>query len=104
MIRNAILHLVAEQPLLVDLPQAPSANDAGVMCTNVRYMNGRRPIFVERADALFLFPMGQVRFLEIPRAEPIAALSEEVPAAEAAAEPIADLDLDEDFLRRIKEA
>ncbi len=103
-IRNAIIHLIGEQPLLADLPEPPSQHDVGLLCTNVRYMNGRRPIFIEQAEALFLFPMAQIRFVEIPQAVPLAALAEEVAAPQATPEPMPDLDLDDDFLRRIKEA
>ncbi len=103
-IRNAILHVIGEQPLLADLPESPSPNDGGVLCTNVRYMNGRRPIFIEQPDSVFLFPMSQIRFVEIPRAAPVAALVDEAAPDDEKAEPVLDLDIDEDFLRRIREA
>ena len=104
MIRNAVLHLVGEQPLFADIETFPSPTDGAVVCTNVRYMNGKAPLFIDHKDSWFLFPMAQIRFLEIPQPVPIAALSEEVPAPEPAEEPMADLDLDEEFLRRIKDA
>ena len=38
-IRNVILHLNNEQPLLADLYEAPSPGDVGLRCTNLRMMN-----------------------------------------------------------------
>jgi hypothetical protein len=113
-IRNAILHLTNEQPLLVDLFEAPRPADVGLVCTNVRQLNGRRPIFVERSDSIFFFPYRQVRFLEVP-AEALTAGSND--GAEAAGgsvgepmrgRPSADPDVDEveldpTFLERIRE-
>ena len=47
MIRNVILHLNNEQPLLADLYEPPSPGDVGLRCTNLRMMNGKRPVFVD---------------------------------------------------------
>ena len=106
MIRNAVLHLVGEQPLFADLETFPSPTDAGVVCTNVRYMNGKAPLFIDHKDSWFLFPMGQIRFLEMPAStranEGVDA--EDVPPDEEALESPIELELDEDFLRRIREA
>lgn len=66
MIRNAVLHLTNEQPLLVDLFQAPRPEDVSLVCTNLRQPNGQRPIFVDRSESVFVFPYAQVRFLEVP--------------------------------------
>jgi len=115
MIRDAVLHLLGEQPLLVDLFETPSVSQFGVLCTNVRTTAGKRPLFVDRIDSTFLFPYTQVRFLEIaPKGERLTIGAESsmvgaestATAAEAGtAEPeAAEIDLDEDFLRRIREA
>lgn len=66
MIRNAILHLPNEQPLLVDLFELPRADDVSLVCTNLRQLNGQRPIFVEQSESVFVFPYSQIRFLELP--------------------------------------
>jgi len=58
-----------EQPLLVDLRTLPSASDACVVCTNVRYMNGKKPTFIDAIDSWFLIPLLMVRFVEVPAAE-----------------------------------
>ncbi|HET7027442.1 MAG TPA: hypothetical protein VFI28_07110 [Candidatus Limnocylindrales bacterium] len=68
MIRNVVLHLSNEQPLLADLYAAPTPADLSIVCTNLRTMNGSRPVFVDRSDSLFVFPFGQVRFVEVTAA------------------------------------
>jgi hypothetical protein len=106
-IKNAVLHLLNEQPVLADLYEMPKALDQGLLCTNVRTMDGKRPVFIDRTDGVFYFPYLHMRFLEIPSAS--TGLAEIEPPAEAKApeppaeEPDADLELDEDFLRRIRE-
>ena len=113
MIRNVILHLNNEQPLLADLYEAPSAGDVGLRCTNLRLMNGKRPVFVDDMKSIFFFPYLHIRFVEIPPgaitgSDPSMAVtteSDEPPVEQAppAPEVEADLEIDEDFLRRIRE-
>jgi hypothetical protein len=110
-IRNAVVHITNEQPLLADLYETPNPSDQGLLCTNVRMMDGKRPIFVDRSDSVFFFPYRNIRFVEIMSVA--TGLPEiEAPAGEARPEaaPVAgpeeaeaDLELDEDFLRRIRE-
>ena len=83
MIRNAVIHMFNEQPLLADLFEMPTAADVGLLCTNLRTLNGKRPVFVDRIESIFLLPLSQIRFLEIP---PGAAGGPEV-GGEALAEP-----------------
>ena len=101
-VTRAILHLTNDQPLSVDLIESPSAGDIAVICTNVRTIDGKKPVFIDFANSTFVFPMLGIRFLEIlqPRAE-----GEAPPRSEGAApaEP-EDLEIDEDFLRRVREA
>ena len=66
LIRDAVLHLHNEQPLLVDLFSLPTSADSCVVCTNVRTMAGKRPLFVDRSDSFFLFPLPHIRFVEVP--------------------------------------
>jgi hypothetical protein len=110
-IRDVILHLNNEQPLLADLYEPPSPGDVGLRCTNLRLMNGKRPVFVDDVRSIFFFPYLHIRFVEIPPkamsgGDPLALGSEademEV-ATPAAPEPEPDLEIDEDFLRRIRE-
>jgi hypothetical protein len=65
MIRDVIVHLHNEQPLLADLPAPPTAGDTCLVCTNLRTTNGKAPVFVGSSDSTFVFPLAHVRFLEI---------------------------------------
>lgn len=107
MIRGVVVHLLNEQPVLVDLVEAPTPADTGILCTNIRMLDGRKPIFVDRADSTFFFPYLNVRFIEIPGDQPgegsLTPPAEE-PAAEAPAADEGGLAIDEDFLRRVREA
>jgi hypothetical protein len=66
MIRNAVLHVANEQPLLADLFGVPAATDAGLLCTNLRMMDGKRPVFIDDIAATFFFPYRVIRFVEMP--------------------------------------
>jgi hypothetical protein len=66
MIRDVVLHLKGEQPLLADLEAVPTSKDNQIICTNLRLMNGSRPIFVDDSSSTFVFPVEFVRFIEIP--------------------------------------
>jgi hypothetical protein len=114
MIRNAVIHPANEQPLLADLYQLPAASDLCLVCTNLRTLSGTRPTFADNSASYFLFPLSYIRFVEIPPgamsgAEPMPS-GEEVPALAAgqaagvdSAAPEADLEIDEDFLRRVRD-
>lgn len=67
MIRNVILHLHSEQPLKADIESLPTAADAGLLCTNLRTIEGRKPMSTEYLDSVFLIPYNVIRFIEIPR-------------------------------------
>jgi hypothetical protein len=64
-IRNAVIHLANEQPLLADLPALPAASDISLICTNLRALNGKRPVFADDAASLFVFPYAHIRFVEV---------------------------------------
>ena len=68
MIRNVILHLHGELPLKADIESLPTAADAGLLCTNLRTLEGRKPLSTEFLDSVFLIPYNIIRFIEIPRA------------------------------------
>ena len=111
MIRNAVVHVNGEQPLLADLFEAPSPGDLGLRCTNLRMLDGKRPVFIDNSASIFFFPYPHIRFVEIPPgavggSDPSMALqlvgaAAAPPPAVPVAEP--DLEIDEDFLRRIRE-
>ena len=115
MIRNAVIHITNEQPLLADLFETPKAVDQGLLCTNIRTMDGKRPIFIDRSDSVFFFPYLHIRFVEIlagaagpPELEAPSDTSARPDRNGSAPSPEpepaeAELELDEDFLRRIRE-
>jgi hypothetical protein len=102
-----------EQPMLADLFEAPSPGDVGLRCTNLRTLNGKRPVFVDDMASIFFFPYLHIRFVEIPpgavSGSDASMAMDLVEAAAAdrtpppAPEPEPDLEIDEDFLRRIRE-
>jgi hypothetical protein len=99
-VTRAILHLTNDQPLSVELVEMPTAGDIAVICTDLRTIDGKKPVFIDFANSTFVFPMLGIRFLEILRAR---AEGEMGPLVAAPAEP-EDLEIDEDFLRRVREA
>ena len=66
MIRGAVIHFANEQPLVCDLRALPTAADVCVTITNVRYVDGRKPTFIDHAESWFLYPLAHLRFIEIP--------------------------------------
>jgi hypothetical protein len=112
MIRNVVLHLNNEQPVVVDLFELPTSVDLGVRCTNMKTLDGKRPVFIDDTDAVFFFPYLHVRFVEIP---PRSLVGTELEVAVEVAVPVTvpetaddedadgNLEIDEDFLRRIRE-
>jgi hypothetical protein len=110
MIRGAVVHLVNEQPLLVDLVALPGATDACLVCTNVRMTSGKKPAFIDHTDSWFAFPLGRVHFVEIPagavaRAHDGGFALIVAGENEGEAGPAEDVEIpiDEDLLRRIRE-
>jgi hypothetical protein len=112
-IRNACIHVNGEQPLLADLFELPATSDVTLRCTNLRAMNGKRPVFADEIASVFFFPMIHIRFIEIPPSSmaggdvdlpmpiPVGAGSQ---LEAGTAEDELDLEIDEDFLRRVREA
>ena len=122
MLRNAVLHISNEQPLLADLFELPNPTDLVVRLTNLRSLDGKRPVFVDDSKSVFLFPYHRVSFIEVPQASMAGATagggqsqdvagSMPIPVgagvhaglpAETTVEDD-ELEIDEDFLRRIRE-
>lgn len=104
LIRGAVIHLLGEQPIVGDLFGYPSPGDATVVCTNVRGTTGKRPVWADNTASMFYFPWAQIRFLEVPpdRGSPPPAETGTAIALRESAEP--DLEIDEDFLRRVRDA
>ena len=110
MIRNVVIHMQGEQPLMADLEELPTPTDSCLVCTNLRTTNGKRPTFVDHVDSWFMIPMLHIRFVEIPKTSlgpEMAGGNGHQPEQETAIVPVDDpddLELDEEFLRRIKDA
>lgn len=105
MIRDAVLHFSGEQPLLCDLRELPAPGAAYIVCTNLRFVDGRRPGFIDRSESWFIFPLVTVRFIEIPPealGERVEARGERPAAAAPTPAPADDRGADE-LLRRIRE-
>ena len=107
MIRNAVIHVLNEQPLLADLLAMPSGADVGLLCTNLRMLDGKRPVFVDRIESVFFFPYLHIRFVEIlPGTAGVTEPDSNGTVQAFLPEPVEeepDLEIDEDFLRRIRE-
>jgi len=93
---RAVVHLLNDQPVVADVFDDPKPGDVALICTNVRTVDGKRPTFIDRTDSTFVFPYAWIRFIEIP--------SGAAPVVEAEAAEPEDLEIDEDFLRRVRDA
>jgi hypothetical protein len=108
-IRNVVIHLLNEQPMLADIDELPEPSDVAFVCTNLRTMTGTKPVFIDHTESTFVFPYQHIRFVELPTGAGKAAGApgerprgaESQPAAPAAPEP--ELEIDEDFLRRVRD-
>ena len=104
-----VLHINNEQPLLADLYSIPQASDVAVLCTNLRELNGKRPVFADHIESVFLFPLIHLRFIEMSPGALAESADVERPPQPAGlpvpvSEPEPDLEIDEDFLRRVRDA
>ena len=113
MIRDVVLHINNEQPLRADLFELPEGDTVLLRCTNVRTLNGTKPIFIDDLNSIIFLPMLHLRFIEILPATPegtgtwrLGPGEERVPvqAGIAKADLEDDLQIDEDFLRRVRDA
>jgi hypothetical protein len=105
-----------EQPLVADMRALPTSTDACLVCTNLRYVNGKKPSFTDALDSWFLIPLGMVRFVEVPSAEIENSEMLALPAGEVPVRPftpsddfgmsdddVMDLDSENELLRRMRE-
>jgi hypothetical protein len=110
-IKNAVIHINNEQPLLADLYGMPTPADVSLVCTNIRMLDGKKPVFIDHQNSVFVFPYLAIRFVEV-MAGTVPGMSDqpveptEVAAGNGVHDDGADLDLelDEDFLRRVRDA
>ena len=64
-IRNVVIHIANEQPLLADLYEMPGTTDISLVCTNVRMLDGKKPLFIDHTSSTFVFPYLHIRFIEV---------------------------------------
>ena len=95
---RAVIHPVSDQPLVVDIEAMPTAGDISLVCFNVRTIDGKRPKFIDRKDSTFVFPLNSIRFVEI-----YGEGTGGGPGEPEEQEP-EELEIDEEFLRRVREA
>jgi len=109
-IRNVVIHIANEQPILADVFDLPTPSDVSLVCTNVRMLDGKKPIFIVNSKSTFVFPYLTLRFIEMLPGSTDGLTGDgageqngvsTVPVEETEPEP--ELELDEDFLRRIRE-
>ncbi len=91
---------------MADLFGLPSTVDATLACTNVRTISGKRPLWADNSQSIFYFPWNQIRFLEVPPTSTRGVVPEGEPGgaqteAEFPDEP--ELEIDEEFLRRVRD-
>jgi hypothetical protein len=103
-IRNAVIHLLSEQPVVADLVEDPKPGDSLLICTNLRTLDGKRPVFIDQSASTFVFPYLHIRFIEIRPEQPEAGTRAAGTPEAAEPEADADLEIDEDFLQRIRDA
>ena len=105
MIRNVVVHMQGDQPFLADLLAMPTPTDAALVCTNIRLAGGKKPTFIDHSESTFLIPLLHVRFVEIPpTAEALAETAQLAAGDIAPGNGRDELEIDEDFLRRVREA
>jgi hypothetical protein len=96
--------------LLADLYNMPAETDVSLVCTNVRMLDGKKPLFIDHTASTFVFPYLHIRFIEI-LAGSATGLPDQPPEEREvvtadlvdADDSEADLELDEDFLKRIRD-
>ena len=104
LLRGAVIHLNNEQPVVVDLFGLPTARDVAVICTNMRTQDGKRPIFIDHTESVFVIPLAFVRFIELPGALAAEEADGGPGRSRSSAPAESEIEIDEEFLRRIRDA
>jgi hypothetical protein len=104
LLRGAVIHLNNEQPVVVDLFELPTARDVAVICTNMRTQDGKRPIFIDHTESVFVIPLAFVRFIELPGALAAQEADGGPGRSRSGAPAESEIEIDEEFLRRIRDA
>ncbi len=91
--------------MVADLYGYPSPADTVIVCTNVRGTTGKRPVWADDVHSIFYFPWAQVRFVEVPPDRAFGPIDDNDPGTAIAlrAPDEGDLEIDEDFLKRVRD-
>jgi hypothetical protein len=114
-IKDVIVHLTGDLPIVVDLYEAPGPTSTSVRCTNVRTVDGKRPKFIQDPRATFLLAWHLIRLMEVPAgavsvpevdgrvvvSDPVDAVSLD-PEPDAPEPDTLDEEAEEDLLARIR--
>ena len=73
----------------------PTAADVAVICTNLREMNGNRPVFADAIDSVFVFPLMHIRFIEIAPGTMEQTVDDERPQLQTSVAPVPVAEPDE---------
>jgi hypothetical protein len=105
MIRNVVVHMQGDQPFIADLETLPTPTDTALVCTNIRLAGGKKPTFIDHSESWFLIPLLHIRFVEIPpTAEALAETAQLTMGDTSGSNGQEELEIDEDFLRRVRDA
>jgi hypothetical protein len=96
---RAVIHPLNDQPLIVEVAELPTPGDIALVCRNVRTLDGKKPKFIDRKDSTFVFPYASMRFLEV-----YSGTEGELGLEEGETAEPDELEIDEEFLRRVREA
>ena len=90
---------------MADLYGYPTPADVTLVCTNVRGTTGKRPVWADHVESIFYFPWIQIRFLEVPADRRAAPVDGDEPGMALVRRPSdePDLEIDEEFLRRVRD-
>ena len=68
MLRKVVIHIANEQPIVADLLVEPKPSDVALICSNLRTLGGKKPVFIDKTESTFVLPLAHIRFVEIPQA------------------------------------
>jgi hypothetical protein len=90
--------------MVADLYGYPTPTDIVLVCTNVRGTTGKRPVWADDVHSIFYFPWNQIRFLEVPPDRTFGPMDDDPGSAIALRAPDEpDLEIDEEFLKRVRD-
>lgn len=65
MAKTVVLHIIGEEPVLVDIDEMPEPSASFIVCSNIRKRDGKPVNYVSPGARTILFPWNRISFLEI---------------------------------------